>query len=328
MCRVFREKAAEMPLSCVASETFAEAGVRAGVRSPFIIAAMASAFRVWPVLLLTASLPLVAAPDDALHVTHRTRALAPGEVVALTVTAPAAITAVESTWRDRPVVFVRRGATSWHALIGIDVEEVPGPRSLSVVARRPGAEDLTALHAFVVEPKQWRTRRLKVARRFVTPPVSALPRIKEEAALLNALFDVARPQRSWSGAFVRPVEGVAVSGFGVRSVLNGQPRGPHNGADFAAGTGTPIHAPGAGVVAFARPFYYSGNTVIVDHGFGLYSTMAHLSAFDVEEGARVERGTLLGKVGATGRVTGPHLHWSVRLLGARIDPESLLVATE
>jgi murein DD-endopeptidase MepM/ murein hydrolase activator NlpD len=114
----------------------------------------------------------------------------------------------------------------------------------------------------------------------------------------------------------------------VRSVLNGQPRGPHNGADFAAGTGTPIHAPAAAVVAYAREFYYSGNTVVLDHGFGLYSTMAHLSAFDVQEGARVDRGALLGKVGATGRVTGPHLHWSVRLLGARIDPESLLVATE
>ena len=81
-------------------------------------------------------------------------------------------------------------------------------------------------------------------------------------------------------------------------------------------------------MVYAREFYYSGNTVILDHGFGLYSTMAHLSAFDVKEGARVERGDLLGKVGATGRVTGPHLHWSVRLLGARVDPESLLAATE
>ena len=189
------------------------------------------------------------------------------------------------------------------------------PAAFGLVAHRPGAADLAAVHAFTVEPKQWRTRRLTVARRFVTPPGSALPRIREETALLNALFRVTRPEQSWSGAFTRPVDGVAVSGFGVRSVLNGQPRGPHNGADFAAGTGTPIHAPGAGVVAYAREFYYSGNTVILDHGLGLYSTMAHLSAFDVQEGARVERGALLGKVGATGRVTGPHLHWSVRLLG-------------
>jgi murein DD-endopeptidase MepM/ murein hydrolase activator NlpD len=254
--------------------------------------------------------------------------VAPGEVVALTATTPAAVVSVEGVWRDRPLRFVRSADTSWRALIGLDVEEAPGPRSLRLVARRPGAADLVAVHAFTVEPKQWRTRRLTVARRFVTPPDSALPRIREETALLNALFRVTRPEQSWSGAFTRPVDGVAVSGFGVRSVLNGQPRGPHNGADFAAGTGTPIHAPAAGVVAYAREFYYSGNTVILDHGLGLYSTMAHLSAFDVQEGARVERGALLGKVGATGRVTGPHLHWSVRLLGARIDPESLLAATE
>jgi murein DD-endopeptidase MepM/ murein hydrolase activator NlpD len=290
---------------------------------------MASAQRLLvAAALLAVVLPLGATVEDALVVTQHARALAPGEVVALTVEAPAAVTAVETAWRERPVVFVRRSETAWHALIGIDVEEVPGPRSLRVVARRAGGPDLTAVHAFMVEAKTWRTRRLKVARRFVTPPDSALPRIREETALLNALFSVARPQRSWSGGFVRPVDGVAVSGFGVRSVLNGQPRGPHNGADFAAGTGTPIYAPAAAVVAYAREFYYSGNTVILDHGFGLYSTMAHLSAFDVQEGARVDRGALLGKVGATGRVTGPHLHWAVRLLGARIDPESLLVATD
>lgn len=290
---------------------------------------MASALRLLPVAVLFAAvLPLGAAIDDEVVVTRHARALAPGEVVALTVDAPATVASVESTWRDHPVIFVRRTETSWHALIGVDVEEAAGPRSLHIVARRPGAADLSVVHEFTIEPKQWRTRRLTVAARFVTPPASALPRIREESALLNALFVVARPQRSWRGAFVRPVDGVAVSGFGVRSVLNGQPRGPHNGADFAAGTGTPIYAPAAAVVTYAREFYYSGNTVILDHGFGLYSTMAHLSAFDVHEGARVDRGALLGKVGATGRVTGPHLHWSVRLLGARIDPESLLVATE
>ena len=112
----------------------------------------------------------------------------------------------------------------------------------------------------------------------------------------------------------------------MRSVLNGLPRGPHNGLDLAAATGTPVYAPTPGVVAFAREFYYSGNTVIVDHGHGLLSTMAHLSAIDVQEGARVNKGALLGKVGATGRVTGPHLHWAVRLHGDRVDPLKLLEA--
>ena len=277
--------------------------------------------------MFVAALPLRAA-DDSLRVVHHARALAPGEVVALTVAAPPAVTAVTTQWRERALDFVRLADGRWHALVGLDVEEKPGPRRLTIVARRAGAGDLSQVYPFTIEPKQWRTRNLTVARRFVTPPASALPRIEKEAALLNALFREASAERFWNGAWERPVEGVAVSGFGVRSVLNGQPRGPHNGADFAAGTGTPILAPAGGVVAYAREFYYSGNTVILDHGFGLYSTMAHLSAFDVKEGARVTRGQLLGKVGATGRVTGPHLHWSVRVSGARVDPESLLTATE
>ena len=277
--------------------------------------------------MFVAALPLRAA-DDGLRVVQHARALAPGEVVALSVAAPPAVTAVTTQWRERALDFVRLADGRWHALVGLDVEEKPGPRRLTIVARRAGTADLSQVYPFTIEPKQWRTRNLTVARRFVTPPASALPRIEKETALLNALFREASAERFWDGAWERPVEGVAVSGFGVRSVLNGQPRGPHNGADFAAGTGTPILAPAGGVVAYAREFYYSGNTVILDHGFGLYSTMAHLSAFDVKEGARVSRGQLLGKVGATGRVTGPHLHWSVRVSGARVDPESLLTATE
>jgi murein DD-endopeptidase MepM/ murein hydrolase activator NlpD len=266
--------------------------------------------------------------EDGLTVSERARALAPGEAVTLTAAAPPEVTAVRTIWRDRNVPFERRADGRWHALIGIDVEESPGPRRLRVVGSRPGASELVADHAFTVAPKQWRTRRLTVAHRFVNPPASALPRIREETALLNALFRMPPTPRRWEDAFARPVDGVAVSGFGVRSVLNGQPRGPHNGADFAAGTGTPIAAPAAGQVVYARPFYFSGNTVILDHGGGVISTMAHLSAFDVAEGDVVARGDLLGKVGATGRVTGPHLHWAVRVLGARVDPESLFSATE
>lgn len=274
-----------------------------------------------------AATPIVRA-QDALTVTHTARALAPGEVLVVTAAAPPAVTGVTAVWRDRPVPFQRAADGRWEALIGVDVAETAGPRTLRVVGHRPGATDLIAVHAFAVAPKQWRTRRLTVPRRFVDPPPSALPRIREETALLNAVFAAAPTERRWRGPFARPVEGVAVSGFGVRSVLNGQARGPHNGADFAAGTGTPIVAPAGGRVVYAREFYYSGNTVILDHGAGLFSTMAHLSAFDVREGDAVARGDLLGKVGATGRVTGPHLHWAVRLLGARVDPEALFDIAE
>ena len=118
--------------------------------------------------------------------------------------------------------------------------------------------------------------------------------------------------------------GIANSAFGTRSVFNGKPRNAHGGADLLSPSGTPVHAPNGGRIAVARDLYFSGNTVVIDHGLGLFSMLAHLSAIDVHEGDRVTAGTVVGRVGATGRVTGPHLHWAVRASGARVDPLALL----
>jgi murein DD-endopeptidase MepM/ murein hydrolase activator NlpD len=114
--------------------------------------------------------------------------------------------------------------------------------------------------------------------------------------------------------------------FGVLSIYNGETRSRHSGADFLSPAGTPIAAPAAGRVLLAQDLYFTGNTVIVDHGLGLFSLFAHLSAIEVADGAAVAAGDLVGKVGSTGRVTGPHLHWTVRLGGARVDPLSLLAS--
>ena len=282
---------------------------------------------------ITRCLPLVAlalltAPTsaiaDELSVAHRPQVIHPGHVVELIVTAPADVSWVSATWQEREVMMAREPDGHWSALIGIDVADAPGPRRVRLSAGQSEGAMLTATHSFSVEAKAVRTRRIQVDPKFVTPPSSALPRIRDEAELLNALFAQTSRERLWTTAAVRPVDGVSVSGFGVRTVLNGQAGGPHNGQDLRAATGTPVYAPTAGIVVYAREFYYSGNTVIVDHGQGLYSTMAHLSVMDVHEGDRVATSTLLGKVGATGRVTGPHLHWGVRLHGARVDPLLLL----
>jgi murein DD-endopeptidase MepM/ murein hydrolase activator NlpD len=122
------------------------------------------------------------------------------------------------------------------------------------------------------------------------------------------------------------VPGVATSSFGRLTVMNGESRGRHQGADFRAETGTPVLAPNAGRVVLAQDLYFAGNTVIVDHGLGVFSYLAHLSRLGVSVGARVSRGDLLGASGATGRVTGPHLHWAVRLDGASVDPLALMKA--
>jgi len=286
---------------------------------------LASAWTAIVVMLAGASVSTRHADDWTVGV--RPGLVQPGDVLRLDIRPPDGVVRVTATWSERDVPLVAQADGTWRGLVGVDVGTEPGRKVLRLRAGGgpPGRAEHT--HVFAIAPKAVRTRRIRVNPKFVNPPPSALPRIAEETALLNALFR--RPptvERLWASDAVRPVEGVAVSGFGVRSVLNGEPRGPHNGLDLAAVTGTPVYAPTPGIVVYARPFYYSGNTVILDHGQGLFSTMAHLSVIDVEEGARVAQGALLGKVGATGRVTGPHLHWAVRLHGDRVDPLKLLKA--
>jgi murein DD-endopeptidase MepM/ murein hydrolase activator NlpD len=139
-------------------------------------------------------------------------------------------------------------------------------------------------------------------------------------------FAIVTPERYWQGPFSAPVPGTATSSYGRLTVTNGKPAGRHQGADFRAAAGTPIKAPNAGRVVIAQNLYFAGNTVILDHGLGVFSLLAHLSSIAVEPGVTVARGDLLGESGATGRVTGPHLHWAVRLGEISVDPLSLISA--
>jgi murein DD-endopeptidase MepM/ murein hydrolase activator NlpD len=256
----------------------------------------------------------------ALHVAAQSRATRPGELVVLTIDAPAAVAAVRVHAFDRDIPSARLAGGRWQALVGVDLETRPGTYPVRVSA----AGDEAVTYDLVVRPRQFRTRRLTVDPDFVTPPPSARERIERDAALLNGVWRASPPERLWTTAFVRPVPHDANSAFGTRSVFNGKPLNAHSGADFLSPAGTPIHAPNAGRVVVARDLYYSGNTVVIDHGQGLFSTLAHLSAFEVHEGESVAAGQTIGLVGATGRVTGPHLHWAIRVNGARVDPLSVL----
>ena len=263
--------------------------------------------------------------DLIVNITHRARALHPGEIVVLHVRTSEAPAALEAGAFGAALRFFPAGpANVWTTLVGIDLEVEPGEHPVTVRATGVDGTVDETVHSLAVEPKQFATRRLTVEPRYVDPPPEVVERILRERDLQAALFPVSTPVRYWRDGFVRPVPGRANSAFGRRSVFNGQPRSPHSGADFRAGTGTPIKAPNEGVVVLATNLYFSGNVVIIDHGWGLYSFFAHLSAIDVAEGDRVRRGMVVGKVGATGRVTGAHLHWTLRLNDARVDPLSLL----
>jgi murein DD-endopeptidase MepM/ murein hydrolase activator NlpD len=223
---------------------------------------------------------------------------------------------------DREIAAYKDGDT-WRAIVGVDLDVTPGTYPVTVESGDAQAGP-RGTHDLRIVPRTFRTRRLTVNQAFVTPPASEQPRIERESALLAATWQSPAPGRLWTTAFIRPVPHVANSAFGTRSVFNGQPRNSHGGADFLSPAGTPIRAPNAGRIRVARSLYFSGNTVVIDHGLGLFSTLAHLSRIDVEEGQLVTPGQRVGLVGATGRVTGPHLHWAVRAGEARVDPLSLL----
>jgi murein DD-endopeptidase MepM/ murein hydrolase activator NlpD len=162
---------------------------------------------------------------------------------------------------------------------------------------------------------------LTVGKQFVEPSAEQIKRANEERQKLRDIFERVTPERLWDGKFRIPLEGVTTgSNFGKRRILNGNPGSPHSGTDFPAATGTPVHAAQRGRVVLAEELFFAGNTVVVDHGLGVYTFYGHLSEIGVKVGDALEAGAVLGRVGATGRVTGPHLHWGLTVERARVNP--------
>lgn len=269
-------------------------------------------------LLFCASAVLAAQTPPPIALTTKARSLQPGELVVVTIKTTQPQPSISGTAFGHALVPYRLDDRTWQALVGIDLDVQPGVYRVVVTAGSATAS--TPLH---VVNKVFPTRRLTVDPAFVNPPEEAQAQIAADAAALEAIWAKPAATRLWT-TFVRAVNEPANSAFGTRSVFNGQHRSPHAGADFPSPAGTPVHAPAAGKVVLARSLYYTGNTVIIDHGLGLFSMLCHFSEIDAHEGDQVTPGQVVGKVGATGRVTGPHLHWSVRLNAARVDPMSLL----
>ncbi len=280
--------------------------------------------RLWLAALLTATvLTGQRGAPPVLTITAVSRSVQPGELVVLTVTAANPLAALRARAFDRALLSYQSDPRTWTVLVGIDLDVKPGRHTVAIDAG-PAAAPIRATHLLDVLAKTFRTRTLKVDEAFVNPPASAQKRIAEDTADLARCWREAAPERLWTTPFARPVPQEANSAFGTRSIFNGQPRSAHSGADFLSPTGTPVAAPGAGRVVLAKDLYFSGNTVIIDHGAGVFSMLAHLSQIDAKAGVAVQGGEIVGRVGATGRVTGPHLHWTVRVNGARVDPLALL----
>ena len=238
----------------------------------------------------------------------------PGGVAEIAV-APVAAPRPEVRFGGRPVLLQQR-PDGWYALVGLPLDTPVGERTLDVGP----AGDSRAL-PFLVAAKAYPEQRLTIANpKMVTPDPADLTRIEAEReiqiSLRSRFRDVPVPRTDLS----LPADGRLSSRFGLRRIFNGEPRAPHTGLDVAVPTGTPIRAPADGVVSLVYEFYFNGKTVFVDHGQGFVSMVCHLDKARVEPGQTVRRGEVLGQSGSSGRATGPHLHWSVYLNGAAVDP--------
>jgi murein DD-endopeptidase MepM/ murein hydrolase activator NlpD len=213
---------------------------------------------------------------------------------------------------------------AFRALLGVDFESRAGVRRLTATARDECGVEATATRELKIVPARFPEQKLKVDPAYVEPPEGERERIASDREKVARIWAASDTERLWAAAFVLPVPGTTPGGYGARRVFNGQPRSRHDGVDMAASSGTVVTAPAPGRVALAENLYFSGGTVILDHGGGLFTTYFHLSAIDVKPGELVAAGQRVGAVGATGRATGPHLHWGAKLHSARVNPLDLL----
>ena len=276
-------------------------------------------------VLLAAAWPAQAQYAPQLSITSL-KPMAQGDVQLVTIAAPAGVSALTVTAFDRRVHLGHKGNGIWEGLLGVDLAQAAGSYVLAVAATQADGRALSAQAPVAVSARKFATRKLTVSPRFIEPSATDAERIKAEAEKLAAIF-AGVSDRRWHGPFTAPTPGPQTSNFGSRSVFNGQARAPHAGIDYRGAVGAPIVAPNAGRVVLAAELFMTGNTVVVDHGLGLHSLFAHLSRIDVKAGDELATNAAIGLVGATGRVTGPHLHWTVRLGTARVDPSMLLLLT-
>jgi len=272
--------------------------------------------------LLVAAAPAQA--REALSVRWEPRVVRQGDVAMVFVTGLPDAKAVEGSLAGQPLTFFPYG-DGYAALAGIDLEARPGMAAWRVGVVDAQDRPMKASGRLQIRARKFPVQRLTLPREMVELDAPTLRRVEEESGRLRTLYATITPERLWRGRFTKPV-GVpdAGEGFGARRIINGQVRAPHAGLDYSADTGTPVVAANAGRVALVADYFFPGRLVVLDHGLGLYTLYFHLERADVADGDRVERGQIIGRVGASGRATGPHLHFAAHLRQARIDPAVLL----
>lgn len=260
-----------------------------------------------------------------------------GSVTAIEVSLPAGIKPVDASFAERRIAFFKglvpeNNASEddgiYQGLIGVDLTARPGLQLLELTLEEDGARQRSYYYSVSIEGGDFTVDRLTLPSHMVSPGKKALRRIIRERKKVVKARKNSAEERLWVTPFIIPVKGKVTSSFGRRRILNGKRKSPHSGVDIRTPRGKRIHASNRARVAFVGHLYYTGKTVILDHGQGLFTSYCHLSKIKVSKGDIVEQGRVVGLAGSTGRSTGPHLHWGAKLHGARVNPLDLVRVTK
>jgi hypothetical protein len=263
-------------------------------------------------------------PSDPLAVTWHPARVRAGDVTWLYLRGVPEDAEVEGSVGDRPLGLFPYG-DGQAAIVGFDLETKPGRQTWRLVVLERGQEPRRLAGSVAVHRRDFPVQRLTLPPGMAELDPETERRAVGEAERLQTLYRMSTGERLWRGRWVLPVAVTKPgTGFGARRVINGKPRSPHGGSDYPAPLGTPVVAANSGRVALVGDYFFPGRLVVVDHGLGLYTLYFHLQQVTVIVGAHVERGQPIGTVGATGRATGPHLHFGVQAGRARVDPAALL----
>jgi murein DD-endopeptidase MepM/ murein hydrolase activator NlpD len=279
-------------------------------------------------VLLSASSSIAQSESAIKNVFWQPDELQSGSVVFFTVESNRNAIKVTGSFLGKDLLFFRDDKPKlWYALAGVDVETTPGTYDLAVRAVLPGRRVARALKKVDISEAHFKSGTVDVPENFVNPDEASKKQIAADQVLKDRAFAHLIPTPQWSGDFVKPVDAPPTDSFGMTRVLNEEMTSEHRGTDFPIKEGSPVSASNSGTVVLAHELFYEGNCVVLDHGQHFFTIYMHLSKIQVRQGLKVRKGQRLGLSGATGRVTGPHLHMGVRWEGAYVDPLKLLALT-
>jgi len=277
------------------------------------------------VFLLQAGTPSFANEPARLTLRHQPARVVNGSPVRLRVTTPNPVLALSGNWLGHEIFFSLDASQKvWVGLAGVSLETKPGAYPVQLSAQTSAGQTVTYQQEIRVERRRYPRVMLKVPARYTAPSPEDLRQIEQDKEVKAEAFQKVSPERDWQGSFAAPVKAPISDVFGVERVFNGVVQSTHQGLDFRVPSGTPVAAANRGTVLLARPLFFEGNCIVIDHGQGLLTLYLHLSELRVKEGDQVAKGQPIALSGGTGRATGPHLHLAVRWQGIYLDPRILL----